>query len=46
MEIANLNPNVGFTLGNGDCEKELSDIVNTYYQGGETQCNGWWFRYV
>jgi hypothetical protein len=46
MEIANMNPNTGFTLQSKDCIKEFSWILLNYDNGGEKQCNGWYFRYV
>lgn len=45
-EIANLNPNQGFTLGRDDCYNKLAQIVDRSNQGGEIQNAGWWFRYV
>lgn len=44
VEIANLNPNYGFTLARNDCERELLSIYITSPYGGENQNFGWWFR--
>ncbi|PVH81250.1 hypothetical protein DL98DRAFT_175756 [Cadophora sp. DSE1049] len=44
FEIANLNPNAGFTLAKRDCKKRLSDIVDSTRYGGEWQGSGWWYR--
>jgi len=44
FEIMNLNPNNGFTLRPADCEKEFLGIYDNWWEGGESQHYGWWFR--